>query len=106
MDLYGREDRNWPIRKVEVVDIDDLKYSVVQQTARPALTLSLDYCNTMDAEGEFTFEKTSETASTCAWEVTEGIEMESAIELSVGIPDLAEVKMEEKLTLSFSHTTR
>ena len=67
VDLYGVQDKNFPYRKVSVIDISQLQYSVIQQITKPSLVLSQDYCNSLGESGSFAFRKSTSTSSTCSW---------------------------------------
>ena len=102
VDLYGVKDGNHPNRKVSVVDISSLRYSVVQTIEKPSLVLSQDYCNSLSEAGSFRFSKTTSTSSMCSWTVTSGLRYGSSISATVGIPSLAQTTFSESIEMSFS----
>ena len=75
VDLNGQKDPHSPFRKVEVVDVSKLRYSIVQEVSKPSLVLSQDYCNSLKHMGSFSFKKSSSSSSECSWSVTSGISL-------------------------------
>ncbi|CDW91853.1 UNKNOWN [Stylonychia lemnae] len=104
VDIQGQQDHNWPQRKVEVMDVAQLKYDVKQKITRPSLVLSQDYCNSLSKDGSFNFEKSTTTSTTCTWSVTEGLSYQNSVSVKVSIPELAETSFSESITLSMSST--
>lgn len=105
VDIEGKQDSNWPQRRVDVISVDNLQYSVIQTVDQPSLILSQDYCNSLSADGSFRFSKGAETSSTCSWSVTSGISSTTSIEISESIPALGGTKFTESINLSLSSTT-
>jgi hypothetical protein len=105
VDLYGKADRNWPSRRVDVVDISKLAYSVVQSISQPSFILSEDYCNSLSESGSFRFTKTKSVSSTCSWTVTSGIQYQNSISATVGIPELAQTSFSESINMNFASTS-
>lgn len=104
VDLYGKQDHNWPSRKVDVVDIAKLQYSVTQKIDKPSLVLTQDYCNSLSESGSFRFTKSTSTSSECSWSVTSGISFGGGVTANVGIPMLAEMSFSESINLNFAST--
>eukprot|EP00347_Sterkiella_histriomuscorum_P009460 403341132 len=104
LDMKGERDHNWPFRKTEVIDVSKLLYQVKQKIEKPSLVLSQDYCNSLKKDGSFDFKKSTSTSSTCSWSVTEGLQYQSGISATVGVPAFASTTFSEQITLSFSST--
>lgn len=99
------QDKAWPGRKVQVVDVSQLKYDVVQKIDRPSLVLTEDYCNSLSESGSFRFSKSTSTSSTCTWTVTSGMSLQSGVTATVGIPVLAEMTFSESIQLNFASSS-
>lgn len=104
LEMHGRQNKKYPHRKVEVIDIEDLQYSVVKKIEKPSLILSQDYCNALSSPGSFNFVKSSSISSTASWSITEGLEFSKTISGNVGIPNLGGMSYSDSLRLSFSST--
>jgi hypothetical protein len=104
VDLKGVMDKNWPNRRVDIEDVEQLKYNVTQTAFQPSLILSQDYCNSLPADGSFRFSKSTQTSSTCAWSVSKGLSFSEGITATVGIPNLAGFSFSENFQMQFNET--
>ena len=90
------------------MDISDLQYQVLQKNTKPTLSLAEDYCNVLSQPGSFSFSKSTITASTCGYEVTEGLTYERTdlIQKNTTIPMLASKELDETVMLNFASTRK
>jgi len=104
LDLTDGHDKNWPQRAIKVRSTENLVYKVRQKISKPSLTLSQDYCNTLNESGSFTFKKSKEVSSTCSWSVTTGLKITESITETVKIPELESTSFTETVEMDFSTT--
>lgn len=105
VDIDGAHDKSYPYRKIDIIDVEELAYSVVQKISRPSLNLFQDYCNHVHAPASYTFSQKSSVSSTFSWEVSAGIKSTSSIKVTIGIPVLDGAEFSQSLELDFSTTS-
>ena len=88
---------------MNVDDVKNMQYHVIEEISKPSLTLSQDYCNSLEKDAYFQFKKSSETGSLCTWSVTDSISIGTSIEFTVGVPFFG-TKFKEEINMTFSKT--
>ena len=88
---------------MEVNEVNNMKYNVIETIEKPSLVISQDYCNSLTKDAYFQFKKRSETGSICSWSVTDGLSIGTSIEFRVGLPFFG-TKFKEEINMTFSKT--
>lgn len=86
------------------VKVHTIKYSGFEPVKSPNIIGSFHFLNDSSATQEQTIQTSKKTSATFQWSVTEGIKVGAKVSGSVGLPLVAEGKVEASIELNFSST--